>query len=162
MCYDGGRVFSSTTRRHQKVPAAANRYQGKLEAQPILFIASYLGGILLMKALEMDSWNEAIFPSEGIRAVSFALPRPFRETSLQDVALWADAGLRVWASIQGRKVTKLLGTLRPRFLTLRNLYTALPSRVKSRNIPARYSPSTRKAKRISATKYCPLAISLVL
>ncbi|KAF6803002.1 peptidase C14, partial [Colletotrichum musicola] len=74
--------------------------------RPILFVASCLGGIILMKALVMAS-DEYLSVRNATRGIIF-LATPFRGTSFQDVARWAEPGLRAWASVQGRRVTSLL------------------------------------------------------
>ncbi|KAF6809164.1 peptidaseCc14 [Colletotrichum musicola] len=74
--------------------------------RPILFVASCLGGIILMKALVMAS-DEYLSVRNATRGIIF-LATPFRGTSFEDVARWAEPGLRAWASVQGRRVTSLL------------------------------------------------------
>ncbi|KAJ5005910.1 hypothetical protein K4K57_011471 [Colletotrichum sp. SAR 10_99] len=74
--------------------------------RPILFVASCLGGIVLMKALVMAS-DEYLSIRNTTRGIIF-LATPFRGTSFEDVARWAEPGLRAWASVQGRRVTGLL------------------------------------------------------
>ncbi|KAJ0122774.1 hypothetical protein J7T55_003290 [Diaporthe amygdali] len=73
----------------------------------ILFIASCLGGVILMKALvEAKGAHAAI--REATRGIIF-LATPFRGTFFKDISRWAQPGLKAWASIQGQQVTKLLG-----------------------------------------------------
>ncbi|KAK8058997.1 nacht nucleoside triphosphatase [Apiospora phragmitis] len=84
--------------------AAADRDKDK--ERPILFIASCLGGILLMKALLIAD-NEYIPVRRATRGIIF-LATPFRGTSFKDVANWAELGLRTWAVIRDSKVSKLL------------------------------------------------------
>lgn len=74
--------------------------------RPILFIASCLGGVILMKALVVAKGENSVI-REATRGIIF-LATPFRGTSFQDVARWAQPGLRAWASIQGQRLTKLL------------------------------------------------------
>ncbi|GAB1213550.1 hypothetical protein ATERTT37_002700 [Aspergillus terreus] len=92
-------------------PSATNKRAG--EDQPILFIASCLGGIILMKALDMAN-NEYSCIRTATRAIVF-LATPFRGTSFQDVANWAEPGLRTWALIRGQRVTKLLDSVKESF-----------------------------------------------
>ncbi|RYC53885.1 hypothetical protein CHU98_g12324 [Xylaria longipes] len=74
--------------------------------RPILFVASCLGGIILMKALNMA--DGPYLPIKlDTRAILF-LSTPFRGTAFQEVAKWAEPGLRVWAWSQGRRVTERL------------------------------------------------------
>lgn len=78
----------------------------KKEDRPILFIASCLGGIILMKALMMSN-RESHRLRAATRGIIF-LSTPFRGTSFQDVAYWAEQGLTVCAWLRRKKVTKLL------------------------------------------------------
>lgn len=76
--------------------------------RPILFVASCLGGVILMKALvEAKDGTDYAAIRRATRGIIF-LATPFRGTSFQDVATWAQPGLRAWASIQGQRLTKLL------------------------------------------------------
>lgn len=79
--------------------------------RPILFIASCLGGIILMKALVMARTNYSDI-QKSTRGVVF-LGTPFRGTSFQDVVRWAEPGLKAKAFLQGRRVTMLLGWAGP-------------------------------------------------
>jgi hypothetical protein len=75
--------------------------------RPILFIASCLGGVILMKALVIAE-GEYRSVREATRGVIF-LATPFLGTSFMDVAKWAEPGLKAWASIQDRQVNGILG-----------------------------------------------------
>ncbi|OBR02171.1 Peptidase C14 [Colletotrichum higginsianum IMI 349063] len=78
----------------------------QLRNRPILFIASCLGGIVLMKALEM-AYDKYLPVQEATCGVIF-LATPFSGTSFEKVAGWAEPGLRTWASFRGQGVTQLL------------------------------------------------------
>ncbi|KAJ4111452.1 hypothetical protein NW768_011805 [Fusarium equiseti] len=78
-------------------------------SRPILFIASCLGGIILMQAL-VETKDEYASIREATRGVIF-LATPFRGTSFQEVAMWALPGLRVRAAVRGKEVSKLLDYL---------------------------------------------------
>jgi len=77
--------------------------------RPILFVASCLGGIVLMQAL-VEAKDEYACIREATRGVIF-LATPFRGTSFQDSAIWAQPVLRIKALVMGKKVSKLLGWL---------------------------------------------------
>ncbi|KAK7414261.1 hypothetical protein QQX98_006858 [Neonectria punicea] len=83
------------------------------EDRPIIFIASCLGGVILMKALVMAD-NEYRCIRTATRGIVF-LATPFRGTSFQDVARWAEPGLKAWATIQGQEVSKLLENVKESF-----------------------------------------------
>ncbi|KAJ6784046.1 hypothetical protein PWT90_00333 [Aphanocladium album] len=79
--------------------AGSTRQRGR----PIVFIASCLGGLVLIMALVHadDKRSRYYRLRESARGIVF-LATPFRGTSFQDVAAWAETGLRAKASIQGR------------------------------------------------------------
>ncbi|KAK4116059.1 hypothetical protein N656DRAFT_841570 [Canariomyces notabilis] len=83
-------------------PPVPNDSLGK-DDRPIVFIASCLGGIILMKALVMAS-HEYLSVKRATRGIVF-LATPFRGTSFQDVAKWAEPGLRAWASVRDKNVS---------------------------------------------------------
>ncbi|EAU36043.1 predicted protein [Aspergillus terreus NIH2624] len=85
---------------------ATNGVCGKAEERPIGFIASCLGGVILMKALVMAS-HEYQCVKQATRGIIF-LATPFRGTSFEDVARWAEPGLNAWASLRGKKISHLL------------------------------------------------------
>ncbi|KAH7628218.1 hypothetical protein B0T09DRAFT_290255, partial [Sordaria sp. MPI-SDFR-AT-0083] len=89
--------------------------KNKTRDRPILFIASCLGGIILMRALmtaandkESENCSRLTTATHGI----IFLATPFRGTSFQEVAHWADPGLTAMALIRDRKVNKLLGSVK--------------------------------------------------
>ncbi|KAI0097461.1 armadillo-type protein [Nemania sp. FL0031] len=81
-----------------------------IEQRPIFFIASCLGGIILMKALSManDQYHPQYhFIKSNTGAIIF-LSTPFRGTAFHTIAKWAEPGLKVWAKSQGCRVTRRL------------------------------------------------------
>ncbi|KAI0099572.1 armadillo-type protein [Hypoxylon sp. NC0597] len=74
--------------------------------RPIVFIASCLGGIILMKALNMASQGYKSIKT-ATRGIIF-LATPFRGTSFQDIAGWAQLLLKTWAWIQSKNVAMVL------------------------------------------------------
>lgn len=82
---------------------------GARKDRPIFFIASCLGGIILMQALvDANSKSSDYYPvRRATRGIIF-LATPFGGTSFQAVAAWAEPGLKVWAYTQGREVNRLL------------------------------------------------------
>ncbi|KAK0753569.1 hypothetical protein B0T18DRAFT_313554, partial [Schizothecium vesticola] len=81
--------------------------------RPIIFVASCLGGIILAKALVMAS-DEYESVKRETRGIVF-LATPFRGTSFQHVATWAEPGLRLWAAIRDKNVSNLLELVKPTF-----------------------------------------------
>jgi hypothetical protein len=80
------------------------------EDRPVLFIASCLGGIILIKALEIDDNNYGSDNNDSpslrraMRGVIF-LATPFGGTAFKDMP---DLTLKVWASLQDQTVTALI------------------------------------------------------
>ncbi|CZR49588.1 uncharacterized protein FPRO_15946 [Fusarium proliferatum ET1] len=72
----------------------------------LFFIASCLGGVILMQTLVMakDSYTAI---QEATRGIIF-LATPFRGTSFEDIAVWAQPGLSALASIRNQRLTGLL------------------------------------------------------
>ncbi|KAL6836761.1 armadillo-type protein [Trichoderma sp. SZMC 28015] len=81
--------------------------------RPIVFIASCLGGVILMKALLIADHPPSEYTAirRSTRGIVF-LATPFRGTSFQDVSNWAEPGLRAWALIRGQKVSNLLDSVK--------------------------------------------------
>ncbi|KAI9037821.1 NACHT domain-containing protein [Aspergillus affinis] len=93
-------------------PPATNNHCEEKE-RPILFIASCLGGVILMKMLIMAN-QEYHSVKQATRGIIF-LATPFRGTSFEDVARWAEPCLRAWASIKDRNVSNMLEQVKPTF-----------------------------------------------
>jgi hypothetical protein len=96
---------------------------GRKEDQPIVFVASCLGGIILAKALVIASYGDDHDDDHDDRYLSIRkatrgivfLATPFRATSFRNVADWAEHGLRVWASIQNKQVSNLIEYIKSPF-----------------------------------------------
>ncbi|KAI1820273.1 ARM repeat-containing protein [Xylaria intraflava] len=93
-------------------PPATNGDPEK-DNRPIVFIASCLGGVILMKALTMAD-GEYLTVGRATRGIVF-LATPFRGTSFQDIAKWAEPGLRAWAVVQSKKVSNLMQNVKSTF-----------------------------------------------
>ncbi|KAI1475573.1 hypothetical protein F4774DRAFT_421453 [Daldinia eschscholtzii] len=78
--------------------------------RPLIFIASCLGGIVLMKTLVMAT-SEYVHIQRAIHGIVF-FATPFRGTAFHDVATWAELVLKTQASIQGQQVSSLLEYLK--------------------------------------------------
>ena len=86
---------------------------GATENRPILFIASCLGGIILMEALVIADHDQSDYISlrRATGGIVF-LATPFRGTAFQDVANWAVPVLKARASLQHQVVTTLLDSVK--------------------------------------------------
>lgn len=102
----------------ERTPVESDRARWD-RGRPILFIASCLGGIILMKSLVMAN-GEYLDIQKATRGVVF-LATPFRGTSFQDVARWAVPGLKATASLRGLRVSMLLKWAGPDNQALREL-----------------------------------------
>ncbi|KAI0384294.1 ARM repeat-containing protein [Hypomontagnella monticulosa] len=74
--------------------------------RPIIFIASCLGGITLMRVLN-NATDEYSSIKEDTRGVIF-LATPFEGTSFQEIAYWVEPFLNTRAWIQGKTVNKAI------------------------------------------------------
>ena len=80
--------------------------------RPILFIASCLGGIILIEALLVADQDKSNYNHlrRATRGILF-LATPFRGTAFENTAKWAVPMLKTWASLQDQTVTMLLGSV---------------------------------------------------
>lgn len=58
--------------------------------------------------------EEYLAVGQATRGIVF-LVTPFRDTSFQNVATWAEPGLRAWASIQNKNISGLLKHVKSNF-----------------------------------------------
>jgi len=81
--------------------------------RPILFIASCLGGIILIQALAIAAKSNSDYHSLWIatRSIVF-LATPFRGTAFQDIARLAILFLKRYAKLSDKSVTDLLGSVK--------------------------------------------------
>ena len=98
---------------------------GQTKDQPILFVASCLGGIVLMKALVIadNPRSDYISLRRATRGIIF-LATPFRGTAFRDIAAWAELMLQAWASLRNRSVSQLLDSVKGSTSELRILVRA--------------------------------------
>ncbi|KAL6904384.1 armadillo-type protein [Trichoderma evansii] len=117
-------------------PLPKNSGYAKGKDRPIVFIASCLGGIILIKALVIAGHSSSEYTAvrRSTRGIVF-LATPFRGTSFQDVADWAEPGLRAWASIRGQKVSNLLGDVKGSTFHLEELVRSFTQLCQDKNYP---------------------------
>jgi hypothetical protein len=106
------------------------------EDRPIFFIASCLGGIILMKALvEADDAKSSYYRlRKATRGIVF-LATPFRGTSFQNVAAWAEPGMMAWASVRGREVSTLLDSVKGSTFDLEELVGKFTRLCQDKSLP---------------------------
>ena len=123
------------------------------EHRPILFIASCLGGVVLMKALVGAG---LIYQSvrKATRGIVF-LATPFRGTSFQDIAAFAELGLYFWAWIRGQELIKLLKIVKKLTLDLIQLVQAFISLCQDEQNPCQVSTFYEKGKTSLLSKVFP-------
>ncbi|KAL7784928.1 hypothetical protein V8C37DRAFT_413165 [Trichoderma ceciliae] len=104
--------------------------------RPIVFIASCLGGIMLMKALLTADHppSEYTVIRQATRGIIF-LATPFRGTSFQDVANWAEPGLRAWALVRGQEVSKLIDSVKGSTFHLEELVRRFTQLCRDKDFP---------------------------
>lgn len=98
-----------------------NEDDNRTKHRPILFIASCLGGIMLINALVIADTKQSGHRRirEATRGIAF-LATPFRGTSFQSIQSWAKPLLKAWAAIQGKESSSLLGSLATSIQPLEN------------------------------------------
>ncbi|KAI0869823.1 ARM repeat-containing protein [Hypoxylon argillaceum] len=98
---------------------------GASPARPILFIASCLGGIILIQAMALSAEPGSEYNSlwGATRGIVF-LATPFRGTDFQHIASKAVRFLKTYASLTDRVVTNLLGSLKESTLYLQDLVSS--------------------------------------
>ncbi|KAI1357155.1 hypothetical protein F5Y08DRAFT_347218, partial [Xylaria arbuscula] len=81
--------------------------------RPILFIASCLGGLVLMQALVDADKQQSRYSHlrRATRGVVF-LATPFSGTSFEDVAAWATPALELWALLQGKRLDRQIDSVK--------------------------------------------------
>lgn len=80
------------------------------DKRPVLFIASCLGGLILMKALTEPKKHDPIpFATRGV----IFLATPFHGTAFENIAYWAKPGMSVRAWLHGKRVTTLAEAWEP-------------------------------------------------
>ncbi|CAI7667678.1 unnamed protein product [Penicillium bialowiezense] len=80
------------------------------DKRPVLFIASCLGGLILMKALTEPKKHDPIpFATRGV----IFLATPFHGTAFENIAYWAKPGMTVRAWLHGKRVTTLAEAWEP-------------------------------------------------
>ncbi|KAI9764403.1 MAG: hypothetical protein M1839_005897, partial [Geoglossum umbratile] len=121
--------------------------------RPILFIASCLGGIILMKAL-VGAGPTYQSVRRATRGIVF-LATPFRGTSFQDVAALAEPGLNAWAWIRGREVIKLLTIVKEPTFDLVQLVQDFTSLCQDKDYPCQVSTFYEKGKTSLPSKVFP-------
>ncbi|QYS93900.1 NACHT nucleoside triphosphatase [Trichoderma simmonsii] len=112
----------------------------KRKDPPIVFVASCLGGIILMNALLIadHTLSEYTVIRRSTRGIVF-LATPFRGTSFQDVANWAEPGLRAWALIRGQKVSNLLDSVKGSTFHLEELVRSFTQLCQDKDYPCQVS-----------------------
>ncbi|KPM36166.1 hypothetical protein AK830_g10416 [Neonectria ditissima] len=129
---------------------------GQSRDRPILFIASCLGGIILMKALVMADNPQSGYVSirNATRGIVF-LATPFRGTAFQDVAAWTEPFLKAWASLQHRSVTQLLNSVKGSTFDLEELVRAFTRLSQDKDRPCQVQTFYEKMTTILQSRVLP-------
>ncbi|PTB62032.1 hypothetical protein BBK36DRAFT_1130052 [Trichoderma citrinoviride] len=131
--------------------------------RPILFIASCLGGIILMKALVMADRPESDYYAirKATRGIVF-LATPFRGTSFQDIAAWVEPMLKTWASLRNRSVAQLLDSVKGSTYELEQLVRTFTRLCQDTDHPCKAHTFYETRMTILQSKVLPAALLLWL
>ncbi|KAH8884294.1 hypothetical protein GQ53DRAFT_797897 [Thozetella sp. PMI_491] len=129
----------------QARPSPANE-QARRESQPILFIASCLGGIILMKALVIASTGDEYLSLRRATRGAIFLATPFRGTAFQDIASWAIPSLQAWASLRNQAVTQLLNSVKGSTFELQELVRSFTQLCQDKDHPCQVHTFYEKGK----------------
>lgn len=126
-------LFERSDFKQETIKEIARRLLDGIKGRPsakrrILFIASCLGGIILMQALVLGGHHDSNraddlehrYISENTRGIIF-LATPFRGTSFKEIARWAELLLKFKAEVRGQRVTDLLSNVKEDDMFLREL-----------------------------------------
>lgn len=98
-------LLAGLQRRHSRLKSSP-----RLDNRPIVFIASCLGGVILIKALTIAG-KEFRSIKNATKGVVF-LATPFSGTSFADIASWAGLCLEALGLVKRQRVSQLLSNLK--------------------------------------------------
>ncbi|KAM3068307.1 hypothetical protein ACMFMG_009447 [Clarireedia jacksonii] len=109
---------------------------GADDSRPVLFIASCLGGIVLIQAIVIAARSEKEYNSlsRAIGGIVF-LATPFRGTAFQDIAEAAVTFLKSYARLGGKQVTELLDSVKASTCFLEDLVGEFTQTCQQRDQP---------------------------
>jgi hypothetical protein len=128
--------------------------RAKRGERPILFVASCLGGIMLMKALVGAARSKYQHVQRATRGIVF-LATPFRGTSFEDIAALAEPGVSAWAWIRGREVVNVLNMVKGPTLDLVQLVGDFTLLYQDKDYPCLISTFYEKGKTSLPSKVFP-------
>lgn len=139
-----------------RLPLAAD---AKHRDRPIIFIASCLGGIILMKALVMADRPESDYYAirKATRGIVF-LATPFRGTSFQDIAAWVEPMLKTWASLRNRSVAQLLDLVKGSTYDLEQLVRTFTRLCQDADYPCKIHTFYETRETILQSKILPVVL----
>ncbi|TFA99660.1 hypothetical protein CCMA1212_008530 [Trichoderma ghanense] len=139
-----------------RLPLAAD---AKSRDRPILFIASCLGGIILMKALVMADRPESDYYAirKATHGIVF-LATPFRGTSFQDIAAWVEPMLKTWASLRNRSVAQLLDSVKGSTYDLEQLVRTFTRLCQDADYPCKIHTFYETRETILQSKILPVVL----
>ncbi|OTA00183.1 hypothetical protein A9Z42_0056160 [Trichoderma parareesei] len=127
--------------------------------RPIIFVASCLGGIILMKALVMADRPESDYRAirKAARGVVF-LATPFRGTSFQDIAAWVEPMLKTWASLRNRSVSQLLHSVKESTYDLEQVVRTFTRLCQDTDYPLKIHTFYERRETILQSKVLPVVL----
>lgn len=129
---------------------------GQGRDRPIVFIASCLGGIILMEALTIADNPQSDYVSirKATRGIVF-LATPFRGTAFQDIASWAEPVLKTWALLGKRSVTQLLDSVKKSTFYLEELVRTFTRVCQDRDSPCKAHTFYETRETVLPKKFLP-------
>ncbi|PTB71342.1 hypothetical protein M440DRAFT_1473650 [Trichoderma longibrachiatum ATCC 18648] len=137
----------------------ASAADAKIRRRPVIFIASCLGGIILVKALVMADRPESDYHAirKATRGVVF-LATPFRGTSFQDIAVWVEPMLKTWASLRNRSVAQLLDSVKGSTYDLEQLVRTFTRVCQNADYPFKIQTFYETRETILQSKVLPVVL----
>lgn len=129
---------------------------GRGRDRPIVFIASCLGGIILMEALTIadNPQSDYISIRKATRGIVF-LATPFRGTAFQDIASWAEPVLKTWALLGKYSVTQLLDSVKRSTFYLEELVRTFTRLCQDKNFPCKVHTFYETRETLLPKKFLP-------
>ncbi|QYS95437.1 NACHT domain-containing protein [Trichoderma simmonsii] len=123
---------------------------------PVVFIASCLGGIILMEALTIADSPQSDYVSirKATRGIVF-LATPFRGTAFQDIASWAEPVLKTWALLRKGSVTQLLESVKRSTFYLEELVRTFTRVCQDKDSPCKVHTFYETRETILPKKFLP-------
>ncbi|RYP46465.1 hypothetical protein DL768_007335 [Monosporascus sp. mg162] len=131
------------------------------EDRPIVFIASCLGGIILMEALVIANHPQSDYISirRSTHGIVF-LATPFRGTAFRDIAYWAVPMLKARALLRDKEVTTLLSVVEGSTFNLENRVNEFTDLCQDKHHPCEVLTFYERGETVLLRRLCRFSIFL--